>query len=99
MTLFGLKGYKVTQKIMKQVGKNQYKQVGEFIRIESSPATTIGVFKHMCDDCLRQFDNKQGLGSYRSPCKAAIVKQAEDEALYIHDIQDTHYSTVFVSKK
>ena len=53
----------------------------------------------MCDDCLRQFDNKQGLGSYRSPCKAAIVKQAEDEALYIHDIQDTHSSTVFVSKK
>ena len=58
MTPFGLKGYKVTQKIMKQVGKNQYKQVGEFIRIESSPATTTGVFKHICDDCLRQFDNK-----------------------------------------
>ena len=33
MTLFGLKEYKVTQKIMKKVGKNQYRKVGEFIRV------------------------------------------------------------------
>ena len=96
MTLFGLKEYKVTQKRMKKVGKNQYRKVGEFIRIESSPAATAGVFKSICDDCLRQFENKQGLGSHRVHCKAAITKQAKDEALCMKETQDTHDSTVFI---
>ena len=96
MTLFGLKEYKVTQKIMKKVGKNQYRKVGEFIRVESSPAATAGVFKSICDDCLRQFENKQGLGSHRVHCKAAITKQAKDEALCMKETQDTHDSTVFI---
>ena len=34
-TLFDLKGYSLTQKKMKKVGRNQFKQVGEFICVET----------------------------------------------------------------
>ena len=95
MTLFGLKNYKVTQHVMKKVKKNEYKKVGEFIRVESSHATT-GVFQHICDDCLRQFVNKQGLGSHRAHCQAAIATQAKHEAIYKKEILDTHDNTVFI---
>ena len=36
---------------------------------------------------------------HRAHCKAAIATKAKDEALYVHAIQETHDSTVFVSKK
>ena len=95
MTLFGLKNYKVTQHVMKKVKKNEYKKVGEFIRVESSHATT-GVFQHICVDCLRQFVNKQGLGSHRAHCQSAIATQAKHEAIYKKEILDTHDNTVFI---
>ena len=48
MVLFGLKDYKVTQKITKKVRKNQYRKVGEFIIVESSPAAIAqGIHIHM----------------------------------------------------
>ena len=63
--------------------RKQYKKVEEFIRAESSPNITAGIFKYICDDFLRQFENKQGLVSYRDHCETAITKQAKDKPLYM----------------
>jgi len=53
VSLFGLNNYSVQQIQMRKVQKNQFKKVGEFVRVEAGPVGKHGGVKQMCDDCLR----------------------------------------------
>ena len=98
VSIFGLKNYPVKQIQMKKVRKNQYKKLGEFVRVESGPVGKSGGVNHMCDDCMRQFNSPQGLGSHRINCEAAIANKAKDELTFQQDLQKNHDTTVFLQK-
>ena len=83
---------------MKKVGPNQYKKMGEFLRVEAGPVGTSGGLKHMCNDCLHQFDSAQGLGSHRVNCESAIARKSKEESVFQQDLQDNHDTIVILCK-
>ena len=96
-TIFGIPNYRVTQKKMKKVGKNQWKEVAKFVRVEESCSvenSTAGLFQHMCD-CMRQFRTTQGLGAHKLSCNVAIAKREKDDNERMEEIKATHDRTVF----
>ena len=79
--LFGIEpNYnKVTQKKMKKIGKNQWKEVA-IVRVEESCSVenTNGLFQHM-GDCMRQSWTSQGLGAHKLSWFVVIAKRERDE--------------------
>ena len=71
-TLFGIKNYRITPKITKDVGGNQRKVVSEFVRVESQKSVENGgVFGFSCEHCSKEFKTNQALGGHKAHCLAA----------------------------
>ena len=81
---------------MKKVGLNQCKKMVEFIRVEAGPVGASTGLKFMLDDCLRQFDSAQGLGSHRVHYQSVIVRKSKEESVLQQELQDNHDATVFL---
>ena len=65
-TLFGVQKFQITQKLTKRVGKNEYKVVNEFVRVENSKNGQIGdVFRSKCDFCMKSFKTPNALGAHK----------------------------------
>lgn len=99
-TLFGIKGYHITIKEMKKIGKNSWKLTGkEYLKIDKNTTFNdkLGIYKEQCEHCLKEFQNKSGLASHQQWCKAAIAAKQKREIEESIEMKSSHDTTVFVA--